>query len=172
MQDASVAHAMATNCELSLARVLDEASSMGGTNLPLPSFLLLPQQQQQQHQHRLLPFVAVACKHIKLNYCRWAQRLAAVSFASTQQRPLFPPPLCLSFSLVVVLVRLVVFVCDAGGQRQAGAASKRSFKCALNSSQVACTHTHKQEPLGAPVSMLQNFLAAATRFIRHATAYT
>lgn len=66
---------------------------MGGTNLPLPSFLLLSQQQQQQHQHRLLPFVAVACKHIKLNYCRWAQRLAAVSFADTQQRPLSPPPL-------------------------------------------------------------------------------
>lgn len=143
MQDASVAHAMATNCELSLARFVDEASSMGGTNLPLPSFLLLP---QQQHQHRLLPFVAVACKHIKLNYCRWAQRLAAVSFAGTQQLPLSPPPLCLSFSLVVVLVRLVVFVCDAGGQRQAGDASKRSFKCALNSSPVACTHTQTRTP--------------------------
>lgn len=66
---------------------------MGGTNLPLPSFLHLSQQQQQQHPHRLLPFVAVACKHIKLNYCRWAQRLAAVSFAGTQQLPLSPPPL-------------------------------------------------------------------------------
>lgn len=147
MQDASVAHAMATNCELSLARVLDEASSMGGTNLPLPSLLLLSQQQQQQHPHRLLPFVAVACKHIKLNYCRWAQRLAAVSFAGTQQLPLSPPPLlCLSFSLVVVLVRLVVFVCDAGGQRRAGDAGKRSFKCALNSSPVACTRTQTRTP--------------------------
>lgn len=98
MQDASVAHAMATNCELSLARVLDEASSMGGTNLPLSSFLHLS---QQQHPHRLLPFVAVACKHIKLNYCRWAQRLAAVSFAGTQQLPLSPPtPCALAFRLL------------------------------------------------------------------------
>lgn len=171
---------MATNCELSLARVVDKAS-MGGALLFVPSHPL------QQQQHRLLPFVAVACKHIKLNYCRWAQRLAAVSFAGSQ--PLYQPchsprsqPCAFALSLVVVLVRLVVFVCVAGGQRQqrpwsGGYASKRGFKCALNSSPVACTHTQththtQKKPLGAPLSMLHNFLAAATRFIRHATAYT